>query len=142
MPSENINEPQLLHDLHSGSAEAFEKIFRQHWRRLYEMARAKRFTDVEAQDALQFIFTGLWEKRFHLQISDLRAYLDAALKASLIEIIRLRMDECEYPECCRSLLTNDTSGTRLPVPSQAPDVTGSPVGIFLRLVVEKKGSSI
>ena len=112
MASGHSTERELLNDLRNGSAAAFEQIFQQHWKRLYNIARTKLVKDAEAEDAVQAVFSNLWEKRSHLLITDLSAYLTAALKNRIINIIRLRITEEKYRDYYKTFIPSQTNNTQ------------------------------
>jgi RNA polymerase sigma-70 factor (ECF subfamily) len=91
-----FSEELLLRDLHNGSVEAFEQIFKIYWDDLYRIAKVKLQSSDEAEDVIQNIFSNLWEKRESLEINDLSAYLYGALKNRIINIIRTRITRDKY----------------------------------------------
>ena len=112
MASGHFTEKQLLNDLRNGRAEAFEQIFQQHWKRLYSIACTKLVKDAEAEDVVQAVFSNLWEKRSQLLITDLGAYLNAALKNRIINIIRLRITEEKYRDYYKTFIPSQTNNTQ------------------------------
>jgi RNA polymerase sigma-70 factor (family 1) len=91
-----FSEESLLRDLHNGSVEAFEQIFKIYWSNLYQIARHKLQSAEEAEDVVQTIFSNLWEKREMLAIDDLSSYLYGALKNRIINNIRLKITREKY----------------------------------------------
>lgn len=98
MVHSGFSEKSLLRDLHNGSVEAFEHIFKIYWNDLYRIAKTKLRSSSEAEDVVQTIFSNLWEKRESLAINDLSAYLHGALKNRIINIIRSKITRDKYWE--------------------------------------------
>ena len=97
MPNQpDHNESQLLADLRKGSVAAFETIFKRHWESLYRSARAKLGSHDEAEEVIQTIFSGLWEKRASLLITNLTWYLNTALRNRVLNIIRDKIPQERY----------------------------------------------
>lgn len=97
MPNQNdYNEKILLNNLRKGEVEAFEQIFRRYWHRLYVVAKSKLQSHDEAEEVIQSIFSGLWEKREILFITNLSYYLHTAVKNRILNIIRSRITEEKY----------------------------------------------
>lgn len=90
------DEMLLLKNLRSGCVDSFEKIFRKHWEPLYRIARMKLGSHEEAEEAIQQIFSLLWEKRETLLISNLTFYLNTALRNRILNIIRDRIPKEKY----------------------------------------------
>lgn len=85
-----------MESFRKGSPEAFEKIFKCYWHRLYTIARSKIQSHDEAEEIVQGIFSSLWEKRASLLITNLSYYLVTALRNRIIDGIRLRITEKKY----------------------------------------------
>lgn len=90
------NEQMLLEKLRQGDAEAFERIFRLHWQRLYAIAKAKVQSHDEAEEIIQHIFSSLWEKRETLLITNLTFYLNTAVRNHVINLVRSRIMQEKY----------------------------------------------
>ena len=92
----DYNEPLLLADLRNGSVQAFEQIFKRHWEPLYRSARTKLGSHEEAEEVIQTIFSGLWEKRKSLLINNLSHYLNTSLRNRILNMIRDRIPQEKY----------------------------------------------
>ena len=90
------NESLLLADLRKGCVRAFEKIFRTYWRSLYNIAKSKLRSHDEAEETVQAIFSGLWEKRESLLITNLSCYLQTALRNRILNILRHKIIQGKY----------------------------------------------
>lgn len=78
---------QLLTSLNEGSREAFSVIYERYWFKLYRLAYKKLDSKEAAEELVQDIFVGLWQKRETLEIRQLENYLFRAVKYSVIDII-------------------------------------------------------
>ena len=97
MSSRNTNtEEDLMENFRKGSPDAFEKIFKSHWHRLYTIARSKVQSHEEAEEIVQGIFSSLWEKRASLLITNLSYYLVTALRNKIIDDIRAKITQRKY----------------------------------------------
>jgi RNA polymerase sigma-70 factor (family 1) len=97
MPDQtNHNEKVLLERLRRGDVEAFEKIFKLHWQRLYLLAKAKTGSHDEAEEIIQNIFSTLWERRETLLITNLQYYLQTCVKNRVINQIRAKITQEKY----------------------------------------------
>ena len=97
MPKQTAhNDKWLLEGLRKGDVDAFEQIFKQHWHRLYLIARSRLQSHDEAEEVIQSIFSSLWEKRESLLITNLPFYLQTAVRNSIIDLIRSRVTKQKY----------------------------------------------
>lgn len=90
------NEQMLLEKLRQGDADAFERIFRLYWHRLYILAKTKVQSHDEAEEIIQHIFSSLWEKRETLLITNLTFYLNTAVRNHVINLVRNRITQEKY----------------------------------------------
>ena len=89
-------EAELMENFRNGCPEAFESIFKDHWHRLYTIARSKVQTHAEAEEIVQAIFYSLWEKRSSLLITNLSFYLSTALRNRIIDDIRSKITKKKH----------------------------------------------
>jgi RNA polymerase sigma-70 factor (family 1) len=104
-------EEALLKSLRSGSVDAFEEIFRMHWQPLYVIAKSKLHSHDDAEEVIQSIFSGLWEKREKLLITNLTFYLHTALKNRILNLIRSRITQEKYWEYYKNYLPSTEDQT-------------------------------
>lgn len=79
-------ENHLLSDLRNGSIQAFERLFNHYWQELYVLAYRRLRDQSEAEDMVQEIFAGIWERHEQLNITtSLGSYLRTALKYRIIK---------------------------------------------------------
>jgi len=73
-------EKELIRELRSGSAAAFEEIYHRYWKILLAIA-FNRLADRQAsEEAVQDVFLSLWARRKEVSIGSLQAYLATAVK--------------------------------------------------------------
>jgi RNA polymerase sigma-70 factor (ECF subfamily) len=75
-----FTEGQLLSMIAQDDRDAFEMIYHQYWDALYTAALRRLRNAAQAQDIVQEIFISLWERRTELQINNLSAYLQTAVR--------------------------------------------------------------
>lgn len=108
----DYNEQTLLEQLRQGNAEAFERIFRHHWQRLYTIAKSKVQSHDEAEEIIQHIFSALWEKRETLLITNLSFYLNTAVRNHVINMIRSRITQEKYWDYYKAFIPRHQYATR------------------------------
>jgi len=84
----NLSNKQLLTLLGQNDRKAFQAIFELYWQDCYRIAISKLNTKELAEEATQNIFISLWERRNHLEINNLQAYLFASVKFQAINFIK------------------------------------------------------
>ena len=90
------NDDVLLENLRKGDPKAFEQIFRKYWQKLYLIAKAKLLSHDDAEEIIQLIFSGLWEKRKTLLIHDLEHYLHVSVRNRILNHIRNNITKEKY----------------------------------------------
>lgn len=98
------DEQLLLQHLRAGSVDAYERIFKLHWHRLYVIARQKLQSHDEAEEVIQHLFFTLWEKREALLITNLTYYLNSAVKNRILNVIRTKITQDRYWEYYRNFI--------------------------------------
>ncbi len=104
MSTQTQTEAELLHGLRTGQRDAFEEIFKRYWQPLYCIAYAKLQSHVEAEEIVQNIFSGLWEKRKLTLIDNLTWYLHTSVRNRVINYIRHKVNERKYCEYYKSFM--------------------------------------
>lgn len=85
---QSCSDSELLLLLSQDSQEAFDILFRRHWENLYKTAFVLLKDSNASKDVVQDIFIWLWQKRNHLEIQTLAAYLKAAVKFKVANHLR------------------------------------------------------
>lgn len=104
-------ERQLLDGLKNGCVQTFEKIFKLYWKPLYNIAVAKLHDHAEAEEVIQNIFSSLWEQREKLDIENLGAYLNRAVKNRILNSIRAKITQQKYWEYYQNFIPKVHNGT-------------------------------
>ncbi|MES1250089.1 MAG: RNA polymerase sigma-70 factor [Chitinophaga rupis] len=73
-------EKDLVRQLRSGSAAAFEEIYHRYWKTLLAIAFNRLADKQAAEEAVQDVFLSLWARREEVSIDSLQAYLATAVK--------------------------------------------------------------
>jgi len=84
---ESYNDQELTELLRLGDRTAFGEIYARHIAYLYRFAFHIIRDEEECTDAIQDVFTWFWENREKLHITNLKAYLTAAVKYKLTRVI-------------------------------------------------------
>lgn len=79
---------ELLIQLRAGSRQAFEEIYRRHWKDMYSTAYRVLHDEAASTDIVQDIFVWCWEKRAVLEVSSLGGYLAMAVRYKVANYIR------------------------------------------------------
>lgn len=81
----------------------FERVFKAHWREMYQAAYFKLKNHSQCEDLIQEVFVSLWERREKLQVQkNWRAYLLTAVKyqvmRNLVSVQRCEVSLDDYIE--------------------------------------------
>jgi RNA polymerase sigma-70 factor (family 1) len=88
---------ELIALLKEGNHDAYTEIFIRYNRVLYGHAHKKLMNKEEAQDVVQEVFAGLWQKRADIQIdSNLAGYLYTALRNKIYNVMSHKGVEADY----------------------------------------------
>ncbi|WP_341833925.1 RNA polymerase sigma-70 factor [Chitinophaga pollutisoli] len=79
---------ELLTLLRAGDRQAFEEIYRRHWKNMYRTAYLVLHDDAASTDIVQDIFVWCWEKRAIMQVASLGGYLSMAVRYKVANYIR------------------------------------------------------
>lgn len=78
-----FSEQDLLLQLRAGSNSAFEQIYTRYWKKLLAIAYSHVKDKQAAEEAVQEVFTSLWDRRNEIEIGSLPVYLATAVKFSV-----------------------------------------------------------
>lgn len=78
------SELQLTALLREGDGEAFVEIYRRNWRMMYNAAFKRLHDEKQCEDLVQNVFTDLWARREEVEIENLPAYLNKAVRFQVI----------------------------------------------------------
>lgn len=83
----NSIEQELLTALQKGDRSAFSEIYGAYWYLLYESAYKRLQDSDQAKDVVQDVLTALWDHREKLEVHNLKAYLLAAVRYQIFNLI-------------------------------------------------------
>lgn len=116
----NSIEQELLVALRKGDRSAFSEIYSQYWFLLYESAYQRLQDSDQAKDVVQDVLIALWDQRENLEVQNLRAYLLAAVRYQIFNLIAndkvkdnyyryIRDQKNEYSHADNELIYNELS---------------------------------
>lgn len=92
---------------------AFKEVYDRYWKSLFLIAQGKVKTDQEAEELVQDVLLGIWEKRATQQIDNLGGYMFNALKFKVIDQYRKQSQAEKY---------RDFAMTRPTPEGQSPEI--------------------
>ncbi len=99
-PHIQYNDGTLVHLLSKGDEAAFTVIYQRYWKRLYGLAYDRLKSKEMAEDIIQEVFTGLWQRRSTTIVKSLYAYLAAATRYAIInqlaKQVNISMEELPF----------------------------------------------
>jgi len=87
----HLSNEQLLILLKRDDPQAFKTIYQLYWKACFRIAYSKLNSKILAEEASQNIFISLWERRQHLEIENLWAYLKTSVKYQVINFIEAKL---------------------------------------------------
>lgn len=88
---DTYSDKELLERLGFGDQSAFTALYRRYWQNMFNNAYKRLRSKDLSQDIVQNIFADLWERRSHVEIADLPAYLHTAVRFQVLK--QLARDE-------------------------------------------------
>lgn len=80
-----INDQMLFSAVQAGDRKAFDRLYLQHWERLYRLAIRRTDDEDTAKDIVQEVFVSLWQRRSEITLeTSIDLYLAGAVKYRLI----------------------------------------------------------
>ncbi|PKA98793.1 RNA polymerase sigma-70 factor (ECF subfamily) [Flavobacteriaceae bacterium MAR_2009_75] len=86
--SYQLSDEQLLDKMKLGDQESFRLIYNRYFEDLYKYTLGLVKDRQIAEDLIQELFIGLWEKKDKIDISNLKAYFTTALRHKVINVYR------------------------------------------------------
>lgn len=102
MAYQSLTDEILLKLLKASDEEAYKEIYLRHWRPLFMNAYKKTHIKEVAEELVQNIFLGLWEKRSTANIIQLSAYLNTAVKYQVLNYIKACIIKERYAHVSKS----------------------------------------
>jgi RNA polymerase sigma-70 factor (ECF subfamily) len=81
---DSYDDSALVQLLQQGKEAAFTEIYHRYWKILYGLAYDRLKSRQMAEDIIQEVFAGLWQRREKTIIQSLNAYLSAATRYAII----------------------------------------------------------
>jgi RNA polymerase sigma factor (sigma-70 family) len=82
-PTTDYTEAQLLSLLKTGDENAFTRIYKLYWEKLYFIAHKRLQSAEDSKEIVQNVFFTLWQKREQLDIQHLPLYLAAMIRYAI-----------------------------------------------------------
>lgn len=102
----NYTDKELLDLLHNDSSKAFEEIYHRYWQSMID-ACYKRIKDLDnSKDIVQNIFIDLWNRRAQVEIDNLAAYLNTAVRFQVFKIFSKKKSSPVFLELFDTILTH------------------------------------
>lgn len=83
----NFSDQELLEELRLGNRVAFTDLFNRYWKKLLAISYTYTKDRSSAEEIVQEVFIGLWNKKDQLNIKTLEPYLATAVKFSVFKSI-------------------------------------------------------
>lgn len=94
-----LSDEQLLLELRSDKAAlAFRALYERFAKKLYRLAYQKTASTETAEEIVQEVFVGLWEKRENLLIGNVENYLLSAVRYQVINHLRMVIAQRKFVE--------------------------------------------
>jgi RNA polymerase sigma-70 factor (ECF subfamily) len=94
----NDSDLHLLSLVRQNDHRAFEALFDRYWYRMFKYALSVLRSREEAEEIVQDLFAGLWQKRQELAILNLSHYLFVAVRRKIIDRARSKFTQAKYWE--------------------------------------------
>lgn len=106
---------ELTEALRRGDKGAFEVLFLRYWRQAHCFVKGRVFSNEEAKEIVQEVFTDIWHNRGNRQIESFRPYLFTALKYKTIKYIRNLINHKKYWSHYSVFIPKYTNQTQLDI---------------------------
>lgn len=83
----NFSDQELLEELRLGNRVAFTELFNRYWKKLLAISYTYTKDRSSAEEIVQEVFIGLWNRKDQLNIKTLEPYLATAVKFSVFKSI-------------------------------------------------------
>ncbi|BAV05126.1 sigma-70 family RNA polymerase sigma factor [Filimonas lacunae] len=104
---------ELVLLLRSGNEHAFNQIYTLYWRKLYALAYQRLRNKQAAEDVVQEVLAGVWQRRTTSLINNLEAYLATATRYAVIRQLGKEHAVTTETEQASDLTTDEMHDTRL-----------------------------
>jgi RNA polymerase sigma-70 factor (family 1) len=107
----NDTDLHLLSLIRQDDHKAFEILFDRYWYRMFKYALSAMRSREEAEEIVQELFAGLWQKRHELAILNLSHYLFVAVRRKIIDRARSKFTQAKYWEYYKTHIPEYDSNT-------------------------------
>lgn len=111
----NNTDAELTEALRRGDKGAFEVLFLRYWRQAHCFVKGRVFSNEEAKEIVQEVFTDIWHNRGDRQIENFKTYLFKALKYKTIKHIRSLINHKKYWNHYSVFIPKSTNQTQLDI---------------------------
>src|SRR3954471_21390587 len=101
-----MDDNDLLLQLKQDHREAFDEIYNRYWSVLYNTAYKRTRDREQCMDAIQNVFTDLWQRRAEVHIINLGAYLHQAVRYQILKAIAKNPQQSVFISDFEQLLTS------------------------------------
>jgi len=108
---DNDTDLRLLSLIRQNDHKAFETLFDRYWYRMFKYALSVMRSREEAEEIVQDLFAGLWQKRQELAILNLSHYLFVAVRRKIIDRARSKFTQAKYWEYYKTHIPEHDSNT-------------------------------
>ncbi len=92
----NVSDAELMQKVGLSDKAAFRELYDRYQEDLYRLAVRKVREKAIAEEIVQDIFVGVWEKRMQLQITEIRGYLLRSVRNAVLDHIRAQAVRLNY----------------------------------------------
>jgi RNA polymerase sigma-70 factor (family 1) len=96
MDLRGLTDEILLRLLKADDDMAFKELYSRYWQTIFEAAYRRLGNRETAKELVQTVFLRIWEKRHTIHIDHLRAYLQTAIKNSIINYLERTLVHKKY----------------------------------------------
>lgn len=104
-----LDDKDLLINLRSGNAVAFDEIYKRYWKSLYGEAYKRLKNKNDSFDVVQNVFVDIWAKRDTLKIQQLKAYLFQATRYQVYKIFIQSARKSYFPKLLEEIISSKHS---------------------------------
>lgn len=102
---DNYTDSELISLLKAGEEAAFSEIYSRYWKLLFERAYVILRNEDSAKDAVQEVFISLWNRKEIIEIMQIKAYLQQAIRFKVLHFIRDERTDGEFYSRLRNITT-------------------------------------
>ncbi len=93
-----LSDENLVILLSKSNKNAFDAMYARYWKLLYAISYNQLGTKEEAEDMVQNVFERIWNNRFDVRISNLKAYLTVSVRHASLNYIKSQITYRKFQE--------------------------------------------